>query len=66
MVFKHCVDDVLAELPQLDRQTCVQYLRAFDRPRLDFTDEFLHSLSVEKLRHLLNAACEQAKEAGES
>lgn len=65
MVFKHSVDHVLAEVHHLDRHSCVQYLRAFDHPRLDFTDDYLHSLSLEKLRHLLTAACEQAREETE-
>lgn len=55
------VEELIARLSQLSRQECIEYLRRFQRPPLDFTEEYLAERSVEQLRHLLLAACLQAQ-----
>ena len=61
MTTKHPIESILGDIAGLDRQACKRHLRNFTRPRLDFTDEYLDSLSLDSLRHLLFAACEQAR-----
>jgi hypothetical protein len=58
------VEELIRSVQALDRDTCKQRLRAIDRPRLDFPDDFLDALSDERLRHLLLAACLQARKHG--
>lgn len=55
------VEQIIQEIHSLDRRGCLSELRTFERPRLDFTDEFLNHLSLEQLRHILMAACLQAR-----
>jgi predicted ribonuclease YlaK len=56
-------DDVLRRVYAMSRQVCMAELRRIDRPRLDFTDEFLAAQSVDRLRHLLVAAHLQARKS---
>jgi hypothetical protein len=55
------IDQLVATIHRLDRPGCIRELRAIARPRLDFTDDFLEAMSVEQLRHVLLAACLQAR-----
>jgi hypothetical protein len=55
------VEDLIRSVQELDRDTCKARLRAIYQPRLDFPNEFLDTLSDERLRHLLLAACLQAR-----
>ena len=64
MVCEHCIDDIIIALPRLGRDQCKAFLRGFNRPRLDFTDDFLDRLSLDSLQHLLRAACEQVRVSG--
>ena len=56
------LEHLIEQIPQLDRDACTVYLRRFRQPRLDFTDEYLDCLSLDRLRHVLLAACLQAKQ----
>ena len=55
------LEKIITSILDLDRQACISELRAIRRPRLDFTDDFLAPLSIEQLRHILMAACTQAR-----
>ena len=55
------VERIIEEIHSLDRVGCISQLRTLARPRLDFTDDFLDDLSLEQLRHVLMAACLQAR-----
>lgn len=57
------LDDLFRHIASLDRRACVELLRGVRRPALDFTDEYLESLSLESLRHTVAAACLQARKA---
>ena len=54
-------EQMIETLAALDRESCVRRIRMMQRPRMDFTEDFLSSLSVERLRHILMAACLQAR-----
>ncbi|MHB1156404.1 MAG: hypothetical protein ACYC26_06135 [Phycisphaerales bacterium] len=43
-------------IPELNREQCIAELRGFGKFRIDFTNEYLQQMSVEKLRHVLLAA----------
>jgi hypothetical protein len=58
------IDQLLHTVQRLDRRTCIAQLRQFRQPKLDFTDEFLDALSLDRLRHIVMAACIQAKRSG--
>ena len=55
------IERLIEQVPEMSRRTCTAYLRRFRQPRLDFTDEYLACLSLDRLRHVLLAACLQAK-----
>lgn len=57
------IDQLIAAVQALDRKGCVRQLRQLDRPLLDFTDEFLEGQSLDQLRHLVFAACVQARKS---
>ena len=57
------VDRIIEQIHQLDRDGCVAELRGIQTPRLDFSDEYLASMSLDQLRHVLMAACLQARRA---
>lgn len=57
------IDELLCEIASLNREACVEELRALPRPVLDFTDEYLASMTLERLRHTLAAACLQARKS---
>ncbi|MCE5278095.1 MAG: hypothetical protein ABFD92_09950 [Planctomycetaceae bacterium] len=61
---KHAIEFV-ASLQTLDRCELIRLLRGiqcdFD---MDFTDDFLNSISVERLRHILTAASLHATNLG--
>ena len=45
---------------QFDRSRCIKELSQLRQPKLDFTREFLDSLNVDDLRHVVAAAFIQA------
>ncbi len=55
------IDQIIQHIHGLDRDGCLTELASIRRPRLDFTEDFLHQLSLEQLRHVLMAACLQAR-----
>ncbi len=44
----------------LGRGRCIAELRQLNRPKIDFADDFLHSKSLDQLRHIVMAAWLQA------
>jgi hypothetical protein len=61
MVCDYRVDRLIRDLPTLERNQCVEYVRSFHKPDLDFTDRYLKKLSLKDLRRILYAACVQVK-----
>jgi hypothetical protein len=61
MAADQSLEDLIKSVQELDRAACKERLRQMERPRLDFPDDFLDALSEERLRHLLLAACLQAR-----
>lgn len=55
------IDRIIADIHALTRAGCIGALRAFEQPQLDFTDEYLEGMSLDQLRHVLMAACIQAR-----
>ena len=58
------IEELIDTIHSLDRDRCKSELRRFEMVRLDFTDEFLEKLSLDRLRHVLLAACIQARTHG--
>ena len=54
-------EQLLSDVAGLDRDSCKAWLRSLQRPRTDFTDDFLDSLSLDRLRHVVAAAYYQAR-----
>lgn len=54
------INQVLVQIYEMDRDTCMAALRSIERPHLDFTEEYLEKVSTEQLKHILAAACMQA------
>lgn len=50
------LDHLVTRISSLDREGCKAELRGCDELRVDFTDEYLDSLPLEKLRHIVLAA----------
>jgi hypothetical protein len=58
-------EQLAASIATMERPDLVRALHAIDCPfELDFTEEYLSSLSVERLRHLVLAACLHRRAAG--
>ncbi len=55
------IEQMIIRVAEMDRAQLVSRLQSFSEPRLDFDDAFLADLSVERLRHVLMAACLQAR-----
>lgn len=54
------IEEKIHRVYHLDRLGCKSELRNMQRPKLDFTDDYLDDLSIDRLRHLLVAAYLQA------
>ncbi|MCC7192371.1 MAG: hypothetical protein IT444_06260 [Phycisphaeraceae bacterium] len=50
------LDHLVTRISSLDRERCKAELRSLEELRVDFTDEYLDSLPLEKLRHIVLAA----------
>lgn len=51
------IEELLADALKMDRQGMVRFLRALDCDfQIDFTDEYLEAISLERLQHLVAAA----------
>ncbi len=57
------LEEMIREVATLDRADCIAALREFTCPPLDFTDDFLNRQDVDRLRHILLAACLQARKS---
>lgn len=58
------IEEKLRHIYDLDHDCCKAELLSFEDAKLDFTSEYLDTLSVERLRHLLAAAYIQAAKRG--
>jgi hypothetical protein len=62
MVARNSLDKMATSIATLDRDEVKNRLKHFKGPfRLDFTDDYLDKLSVDRLRHILLAALITAK-----
>jgi hypothetical protein len=62
MVSRNSVDDLATSIASLGKEEVKQRIRTFKgRFRLDFTEDYLEKLSVDRLRHILLAALITAK-----
>lgn len=51
------IEELLVEALKMDRKGMVRFLRALDCDfQIDFTDEYLEAISLERLQHLVAAA----------
>lgn len=57
------VERLISRISRLGRAACVAEIRRIERPRLDFTDEFLQRQPLDRLRHILAAAILQNRKA---
>ena len=55
------LEDLVQVIHSMDRAGCKDQLLHLERPKLDFTEAFLDAMSTERLRHVLMAACIQAR-----
>ena len=55
------INELINAIHRLDRERCKAELLGFQRPKLDFTEEYLNQMSTEWLRHVLLAAYLQAR-----
>ena len=59
-------DMLMASIAGMDREVLIWRLRGLDcRFKIDFTDEYLHTLSLERLRHIVLSAGMHAAEASQ-
>ncbi len=58
------IDELIQRIHNLDRERCKAALLDMERPALDFTESYLDQMSTERLRHVLMAACLQARKCG--
>lgn len=57
------VEALISRIASLDRPGLVRFLRGLDVDfAIDFTDEFLDSISLERLRHIVLAASLHTKQ----
>ena len=55
------INDLARTIHGLDRDCCKAELLCFQSPKLDFTETYLDQMSIERLRHILLAACLQVR-----
>jgi len=55
------IDQLLVTIHELDRDCCMAELLHFKHIKLDFTEKYLERMSTDRLRHVLMAACLQAR-----
>lgn len=55
------IEQLIDQIADMDRDDCIIHLRMFEQPMLDFSREYLNQQSEEQLRHILLAACLQAR-----
>ncbi len=60
------IHELIQKVGSFDREACVAHLRQLRRPKIDFSEEFLHSQSLDRLRHIVMAALLQARKHANS
>ena len=50
------VDDAIRSISEMERDDCKRCLRMMNRSWMDFSEDFLDTMSLEKLRHIVLAA----------
>lgn len=50
------VDDAIRGISELDRAACKRCLRQMNRSWMDFSDDFLETMPIDRLRHIVLAA----------
>jgi len=55
------IEELMKAVAAMDREGCIAQLRELQRPKLDFTEEFLRGQTLERLRHIVAAAFIQAR-----
>jgi len=63
MTTKEPIESLIASIHGLDRDGCIAKLRQMHQLKMDFSDEYLADLSVDRLRHVLLAACVQVRKS---
>jgi len=58
------LEQLMTQVAGYDRRRCIDELSQIRRPRLDFTEEFLKGMELDRLRHVLLAAVIQSRKAG--
>ncbi|MDP6154479.1 MAG: hypothetical protein QF785_13945 [Phycisphaeraceae bacterium] len=58
------IEQLITNVYEMDRDHCKAALSGFEQPSLDFTDDFLNQISLDRLRHILMAACLQSRRVG--
>jgi len=54
------VEELICLVAAMDRQSVIDYIKAFEASfPIDFTDEFLTEIPLERLRHVFVALCLQ-------
>jgi len=54
-------EELTIEIEALDKDACIRELHAVPHLKLDFTDEFLQAMTLDRVRHVLMAAVLQAR-----
>lgn len=50
-------ENIATEIASMEKEQIIDYIKHFHgRFRMDFTEEFLNKLSIDRLRHILMAA----------
>ena len=55
------IEELIRRIHTLDRECCKAALLDMKQPTLDFTESYLNQMSTDRLRHVLMAACLQAR-----
>lgn len=61
MQFDASIETLAVHIHALTREGCLDELARIERPRLDFTPEFLGAMTTDQLKHVLMAACLRAR-----
>jgi len=61
MTLNQPLESLVCQIARMSRCECMAAMKSIERPRLDFTDEYLNAASLDQLRHILVAAVIQAR-----
>ena len=66
MLESHQIEDLICAVAVLDRPALVRHFRSYPSTfPIDFTPEFLETVSLERLRHMFLALCLQCQHVPE-